>query len=160
MPVDPGQHRVVATAPRSRSWETVVTVTSDADTIAVVVPELEPSRGVSSDGIGTHRVLAIVSGAVGVAGLVAGTAFGLDSKSKHDEAERSCSGTTCRDQAGVDLRTKAVRAGNLSTVGFVVGALGLAGGAALWLTAKSDATTGVRSRIGVGLGTLELTGTW
>jgi hypothetical protein len=159
IPADRGQHRVVATAPGRKGWETSVTLASDAESVAVVVPMLEPTTHATPDtqthgGLGAHRVAALVAGGVGVAGLVAGTAFGFSSISKHDEAERHCSGLVCRDQQGVDLRAAAMRAGNLSTVGFIVGAVGLAGGATLWLTAKTEPTTGARPAIGVGLGTV------
>ena len=107
--------------------------------------------------LGAQRVAALLTGAVGVAGLVAGTAFGLASQSKGSEADDHCAGSMCRDQAGVDLRADAKRAGNLSTAGFIVGALGLAGGAALWFTASDHAG---RARIGVGFGSVALTGTW
>jgi hypothetical protein len=161
MPVDPGQHRIFVSAPSRRTWETVVTLPNVADTTTVVVPALDPLPGApSTGGLGTPRVMALVAGGVGVAGLVAGAAFGFVSKFKHDEADGSCTGSRCRDQAGVDLRNEAVQAGNLSTAGFIVGAAGLIAGATLWLTAKDDSTTGGHSRIGVGLGTLVLTKTW
>jgi hypothetical protein len=158
IPADRGQHRVVASAPGRKGWDAVVTVASDAESVPVIVPMLEPIAHTpvpeTSGGLGPHRVSALVAGGVGVAGLVMGTAFGLRSISKHNEAERHCDGAVCRDQEGVDLRAQAMRAGNLATVGFIVDAVGLVSGAALWLTAKSDSTTGARPAIGVGLGTI------
>jgi len=163
IPADPGEHRIVATAPGRRAWEKVLTVAID-QAVAVVVPTFDSTPtarpGEAGEGFGTQRVLALVAGGIGVVGLAVGTAFGLSSVSKHDEAEQHCSGSACRDQVGVDLRAQALRAGNASTVGFILGAAGLAGGATLWLTAKSDSTTGLRPGIGVGFGTLVVTQSW
>src|SRR5439155_4931174 len=104
----------------------------------VTVPGLDPlpmaAPSEPSEGLGTHRTLALVAGGVGVAGLAVGAVFGLSSISKHDEAEHHCSGSICRDEQGVELRAQATRAGNASTAAFLVGAAGLVGGAALWLT--------------------------
>jgi hypothetical protein len=167
IPTDPGRHQIVATAPGKKPWETVITV-KDADTVPVIVPLLEPTRAeaasVGADqersSFGTQRVLALAAGGVGLAGLAFGSAFGVVSKSKHDEANEHCSGAVCRDQRGVDLRNEAMRAGNVSTVGFVVGALGLAGGTALWLTAKDDARSGSAPSVGVGVGSIVVTQRW
>jgi hypothetical protein len=165
IPTDAGQHRIVATAPGREPWETVVTL-RESDTVPVIVPLLGPTRPASStptvdaapSSFGTQRVLALVAGGVCVAGLTFGTVFGLVSKSKHDQANEHCEGTVCRDRQGVDLRDDAMRAGNVSTVGFVVGALGLAGGAALWLTAPDDAKSG--PNVGVGVGNIVVSQRW
>lgn len=91
-----------------------------------------PSAG---GGLGTQRTLALVAGGLGVVGVGVGTAFGLVSKSKHDQAASHCNGSLCRDQTGVDLKSQARSAGNISTVGFIVGGIGLAAAVTLWLTA-------------------------
>jgi hypothetical protein len=41
-------------------------------------------------GIGMQRVLALVAGGVGVAGVAVGTVLGLESMSKHDDALKAC----------------------------------------------------------------------
>jgi hypothetical protein len=87
-----------------------------------------------------QRYAAIGAGAVGLAGVVVGSIFGLKSKSKRDDAESYCSGGECRDPAGVDLREEARSAGNVSTIAFIVGGAGLAGGAVLWFTGGSSAS--------------------
>jgi len=97
------------------------------------------------------------AGGVGVAGLAVGTIFGLQSMSKHDDAAAKCPGA-CSDQAGVDLWNDARSAGNISTIGFVVGGVGLATGAVLWLTAKPTRTTALRAEVGPA--TVQIRGTW
>lgn len=108
-------------------------------------------------GIGMQRVLALVAGGVGVAGVAVGTVFGLESMSKHDDAVKACP-AGCADQNGVTLWNQARSAGDLSTVGFVVGAVGLAGGAVLWFTARSSEETGVH--VGLGPAALQVRAVW
>jgi serine/threonine-protein kinase len=169
IPADPGPHRVLASAPGRKVWETVVTLPRAAETQTVSVPELEPAapaqeqRRAPADeagGLGAQRVGALVAGGVGVAGLVVGSVFGLISKSKHDEASPFCDGATCSNQRGVDLRSEALSAGNVSTVAFITGAVGLAAGAALWITAPPDTPRSTTAQLGVGPGSVVLRGTW
>ena len=107
---------------------------------------------------GGRHALAIGVGVVGVAGVALGTVFGLKSKAKHDEAKSHCLGSDC-DSTGVQLRRDALSAGNLSTVSFVVGAVGLAGGALLWFTGNStsaEAQSG--TQVGLGFGRVVVEG--
>jgi hypothetical protein len=164
VPADPGKHTIVATAPGRAPYQTEVALDQPGVTVEVKIPELalapqesapalaappprpapvtpvEPAQGLSS-----QRYAAIASGAVGLAGVVVGSIFGLKSKSKRDDAESHCSGGECRDQAGVDLREEARSAGNVSTIAFIVGGAGLAGGAVLWFTGgnSTSASTGL-----------------
>jgi hypothetical protein len=110
-----------------------------------------------SQGIGVQRMLALVAGGVGVAGVAAGTAFGLESMSKHDDALKACP-AACAGPNGVTLWNQARSAGDLSTVGFVVGAVGLAGGAVLWFTARNSGETSVQ--LGLGPAALQVRAVW
>ncbi|MEO8901530.1 MAG: hypothetical protein ABI488_07380, partial [Polyangiaceae bacterium] len=115
-----------------------------APSAAVVVPSeaatpapSSSTRGSSAQrSFGTQRPLAIGAGVIGIAGVALGTVFGLKSKAKHDQAASHCNGSTCTDDDGPRLRSEAISNGTLSTVSFVVGAAGLAGGALLWFTAS------------------------
>ncbi|HEX9294203.1 MAG TPA: hypothetical protein VF881_00155 [Polyangiaceae bacterium] len=169
IPADPGPHRVLASAPGRKVWETIVTLRREPETQTVSVPELEPAAPVQQQGrapsdetggLGTQRTGALVAGGVGIAGLVVGSVFGLVSKSKHDEASQFCDGSTCSTERGVDLRSEALVAGNISTVAFITGAAGLAAGAALWVTAAPDVPRGTTAQLGIGPGSLVLRGTW
>ncbi|HEY5372893.1 MAG TPA: hypothetical protein VIK01_04370 [Polyangiaceae bacterium] len=95
---------------------------------------------------------------IGVAGVTLGTIFGLQSKSKHDAADSHCSGSTCTDDKGVQLRSQAISAGNLSTISFVVGAAGLAGGAVLWFTASPAKQEQPTTQVGLGFGRVLVSG--
>jgi len=120
------------------------------------------TSGDKSNGMETQRVLAIAAAGVGVVGVVVGMGFGLDAMSKHDEASKACP-NQCTDPNGVNLWNKAVSSGNVSTIGFVVGAAGLIGGAMLWFTAKPTSTEVHEQtvmQVGFGLGSVKLRGVW
>lgn len=171
VPTDPGPHTITASAPGRRSWTGTAVVKADGSTTVIDVPDLEkevptsPETSVSpaaaasatpkdsgQGGIG-NRWPALVAGGVGVVGIGVGTIFGLQSMSKHDDAEKHCSGDQCTPE-GIALRDDAIAAGNVSTVGFIVGGVGLAAGAVLWFTLPSGSgdaasTHGRRLRVGL-----------
>ena len=86
-----------------------------------------------------------------------GAIFGLQAISKHSDAAQACP-NACADQKGVKLWDDARSSGNISTIGFVVGGLGLLGGGILWFTAKPGNTSSVR--VGGGPGSLQVRGGW
>ncbi|HWL84411.1 MAG TPA: hypothetical protein VNO21_01345, partial [Polyangiaceae bacterium] len=116
--VDPGPHRVTASAAGKRPWTSTVTVTRDTRVLDVPVPPLEddpraatappepvvPSAGkdelvpssapvparTDANTWPLQRTLAIVAVGAGVAGIGVGTYFGLASKSDHDDAQGLC----------------------------------------------------------------------
>jgi hypothetical protein len=170
IPIDAGEHTVEATAPGHTAWRSNVTVERNAATATVTVPALSagaspvpestggPSdKALESGGLGTQRTLAIVAAGVGVVGIGVGTVFALQSKSKHDEAEGDCSGSVCRTTQGLEASEDARSAGNIATIGMVVGLAGLAGGAALWFTAPKSTQP---VQVGVGFGTVRVGGTF
>jgi hypothetical protein len=83
--------------------------------------------------------------------------FGLKSKASHDEAAKYCSGTSCNDQRGVNAGEDAYSAGTVATVAMVIGGLGLAGGAVLWVTAPRSSQEPAAA-LGVGPASLQLRG--
>lgn len=124
-----------ATTPPTTPATTPAATPAAPTTSAAPPPPTADQTPSSGGGLGTQRTLALVAGGLGVVGVGVGTAFGLVSKSKHDQAASHCNGSLCRDQTGVDLKSQARSAGNISTVGFIVGGVGLAAGVTLWLTA-------------------------
>jgi hypothetical protein len=150
-PTDPGPHQITVSAPGYRSWKTTAMVRADGSTTVVDVPALEKERPVSPETSVTPkhsehpsstppkretwppRWSAITAGGVGVVGVTLGTIFGLRSRAKRDESAKHCDGNLCSDRRGVELGDEAITAGNVSTVAFVVGGVGLATGATLWI---------------------------
>ena len=104
----------------------------------VAATTAQPATVTPSPGLSGRRSLALAIGAVGVAGLAVGIGSGLASVSKHTTLDGECqSDGACPPSAQGDLNGfRSLR--TVSTVGYIVGAAGLAGGAVLWLTAPSQ----------------------
>ncbi len=174
IPADPGEHTVTASMPGRKSWQTKIVVKGKGELVKVDVPVLEaqpsvapqseaprpPSAGRASESPPqSRRTLALVVGGVGVAGVALGSVAGLVSMSKHNQANEHCVGSSCADMQGVDLRSGARTWGNVSTVGFIVGAVGIAAGTTLWLSSPKAESTRT-AQIGVGPGSLVFKGQW
>jgi hypothetical protein len=177
IPADEGEHRVAATAPGYKPWEATMVVKGEGARVSVEVPMLErepraqeagtgvdlgaPSSVAPASGLGAQRIGAIVAGGVGVLGLGAGAFFGLQAQSKKDEADKlGCVGGECPTQAGVDAGKGARSAGTLSTILVGVGAVGVAAGVTLWFTAPEAPGGGEGIGMSVGLGSVQLKGSW
>ncbi len=167
MPVDPGTHVIVATAPGKRKWATSVEVGAGGARISVAVPIL-PDDSAESGGTpvtapstktesashpenpgSTQRAVAIGVGGLGVVGVVLGTVFGVKASSDWSDAKSHCNPYPYCGESGVSKSHDARSAATVSTVAFVVGGAALAGGALLWFTApKAPSEAGVAFGIG------------
>ena len=98
----------------------------------------------SQSSFGSQRTLALVSGSVGLVGVGLGAYFGLHAKSKLDEANGAGCSDTCPNAVAHSANQDAVSAGKISTIAFAVGAVGLAGGVVLWLTANPSNKPGMQ----------------
>jgi hypothetical protein len=177
LPVDPGEHTVAARAPKKESWLRTVTITpgqtlpvevpaldpiATPTPAAATAPARPPTTTLTSATTtalppepppapesprGPNRVPPAIAFGLAAVGAGVGTAFGIMSKTKHDDAAAHCNGNVC-DASGVALRDDARRAGNIATVAFVAGGAALVGGVILWFTAtpptsQSNASLGV-----------------
>ena len=131
----------------------------------------EAASGASTGGPSTSwRTAGALTAAVGVIALGVGVVFGLDSKSKHDAAVKVCPESACMNANDAKLWHDAVSAGNASTIAFILGGIGVVGGAVLWFAAPSSSSSsgnrsgrggrGTEARIGVGPGSVQLRGAW
>ena len=109
-------------------------------------------------GGGAQKILGIVGVGIGVVGLGVGSVFGVMTLSKKNDAQNACP-NRCTTQSGVDMWNDATNTGNISTVAFIVGGVGLVGGAVLWLTAPS-ASGGASTQVGLGPSGLQVKGVW
>ncbi len=160
MPVDPGPHVIEATAPGKQKWSKTVEVAAVAARVSIEVPSLadEPSSppatataitGTPSAAASTstppadapargssQRTVAIVVGAVGVAGVGVGAYFGWKASSDWSDAKSHCTRfpAGCSENS-VNLGSDARSSGKVSTVAFAIGAAGIAGAVVLWVTA-------------------------
>jgi hypothetical protein len=110
----------------------------------------------------TQKTLALVAGGVGIVGLGLGATFGILAATKKSDAEKVCpSQTECPTQDGVSQWNTVVTDGNIATIGFIVGGVGVAAAVVLWLTAPSSGRSSSQSaQVILGPGSLQLKGTW
>jgi serine/threonine-protein kinase len=174
VPLKAGPYTIAASAPGRQTWQAQIVVPSGTGTSALSVPALSPlplspapasaPTGLDSPEMRAFRVQRIAAAAVfgaGVVGLTVGSVFGLKALSKNDDADQFCNGARCTDPAGVALKSEAHQAGTISTVAFVLGAAGVAGGATLWLTAKPpQASANHRLRLHASFAALTLEGSF
>jgi hypothetical protein len=169
IPVDPGKHEVRAVAPHKKSWSTTVELKVEGSLSTVNVPRLEdaleaapwptvvgPAQPAQETGTGaqsfwtTQRVIGIVLGGVGIAGIAVGSGLGLAAKSKYDDAVASfcpAHGTQCTSQ-GVAQGRDAHDLADISTGVFIGGAVALVAGGAVFALAPSVGA----DRVGIALG--------
>ncbi|MBI5534470.1 MAG: hypothetical protein HY898_17225 [Deltaproteobacteria bacterium] len=151
-PVDPGTYVVTFEVPGQPAIERrvllskgqTVTVGGDVkwagkDTPATVGSAALPDK--ADGGASTaapDRTLAWVVGGIGVAGLAVGAVTGILTMSKKSTIDSECPDRQCTPD-GRSAVDSAQTTGLISTIGFGVGIVGLAGGAILYLTAKPPA---------------------
>ena len=175
LPVDPGSHTLEASAPGKQRWSTTVQIAADTPNVVVEVPALTEAADVKTTAAvaatkspapkpeskpegspaehagSSQRTVAIVVGAVGVAGLGVGTAFGILAKNKWSDAKAKCSNypSACSPE-GIDLNSTANSQATISTVAFIAGGAAVAAGAVLWFTAGSKGSNQVAVGFGPG----------
>jgi serine/threonine-protein kinase len=117
------------------------------------LPDEAPAPS-ASGGMGTQKILGLVTGGAGVVGLALGAAFGVMSSSAWNNAKSACGGnpSQCMDVSGGQSdRSTALGEATASTVGFIAGGALLATGAVLFLTGGSrQSATGLALAPAVG----------
>jgi hypothetical protein len=160
MPVDPGAHTLVVSAPGKKPWQTTVRAL-EGGSLEVHVTALQPDAGSAapagpapaaadapSPGKG-QRIAGIAVGAAGIVGVAVGAALGGVAKSKWDSALAGCQGgdkTRCSSTA-IEGGSSAAGLATGSTVSFIAGGALVATGLIVLLTApsrKDPPSTGVR----------------
>jgi hypothetical protein len=173
VPVDPGKHVIAASATGKRKWTTSVDVTPSAQ-VSVEVPVLAdeaaaasashtttasgPEKPAATSG-SSQRTFAIAAGVIGLAGIGAGSVFGLKASSTWSDAKGKCTSfpSDC-GQEGKSLSQDAQSSANLATIGFVVGGAGIAAAAVLWFTAPSSTEGDAKVAVGVEPGRVLVSG--
>jgi hypothetical protein len=113
----------------------------------------------SGGGMGTQRVLGLVAGAMGVAGVAVGGVFGILTISQKSNQQSDCGSPACSASghaAALADHSDGMTDSTISTVAFIAGGVFLAGGAALFFTEGSaprpPAAAGMLLLPGVGPG--------
>lgn len=181
IPLDPGEHTLVASASGKKPREVTFEVPPGPSVTSVSVPPLEAegkttetktssdptpppvddTKPPPSSGSGLKTVGFIALG-VGAVGLGVGTALGLSAKSLDGDAEKLCTSRGCTAE-GKQLNDDARSRGNLATVVFTAGALIAVTGVVLIIAAPSSTSTTtarVSPWVGAGGGGLTLVGSF
>ncbi|MBX3234353.1 MAG: hypothetical protein KIT84_40535 [Labilithrix sp.] len=158
LPIDPGDHVLVAGAEGKNPFEAKVVIGKGAGVTNVNVPPLEdapkaivvppPPREEPPPSRSPQRTIGYAVGGVGVVGLVVGAAFGVSALSLKGDRDQRCTGGFC-DQEGLEADRSARTNATISTVSFIAGGALLLGGAALVLTAKKTETA---NKVSLGVG--------
>lgn len=169
MPLDPGKHEVVVAAPGFTERRFALELAEGEQRDVEVAPgpkESESGAAVDVDSDraepGSNKTLGYVLGGVGIAGVAVGTITGIMVLGKKSTFEDECKGdpVVC-SQEGADARDSGRTLGTVSTIGFVVGAVGLGAGAYFLLSSNDDGgKTGVRVRPNRSGAFLSLQHTW
>jgi hypothetical protein len=161
-PVDPGSHKVSATAPGYNPADTTFSVAEGGTAAATLKMEKAPAGaepvaagaapgpapsepGADTGGKSSmNKTLAYVAFGVGGAGLVVGGITGLLALGKAGDLSDKCPDKKCTSdqQDNVDSYKSM---GTISTVGFIVAGVGGATGLVLLLTAPSSSASGSAS---------------
>lgn len=180
--VNPGTHRVRATAPNRLGWATDVTILAGGASAVLTIPRLEPdpAREVAvRPPIATPEVRTILAdtslspaasdasegsfpktpplvwalGGVGIAGI--GTSLALGTLALLQYQGVSCADNRCSEEAGRE-RDAAFRKADVATLVGVTGAAALTTALVLWWTQPRDARSGHAARFGVGVTATQL----
>jgi hypothetical protein len=133
-PVDPGEHRIAATAPGYKPWSTTVRVQGDRASVSVDVPPLEKADGTVW---GSQRIAGVAVGGAGILGIAAGSILGALTLKKISDSKTqgNCNGTlTVCNQAGLDMQADAKNLAHGSTAAFAVGGAAVVAGIVLVAT--------------------------
>lgn len=147
IPVDPGKHRVDATAPTKQPWGKDVDAPAESRAVDVVIPKLsvvQETRVVTVEDTGSgRRTLGFVLGGVGVAGLAAAAVTGvmlLNAKSTADDRckPRCIDATGKFDQEGADAVSRGETLLPINGVAWGVAIVGIGLGTFFILTSSSS----------------------
>lgn len=160
-PIDPGEHRIRATAPGKQPKDTSVTIAPTA-TVAVVdlgnlddVPVETPPAPIGppvqeerQERARTwQKPLAIGTGVVGVVALGLGSVFGLQASSTWSDGEKLCPNDVCTSEGKTkwdDARSSATA----STITFVVGGVLVATAIVLFVTSPTERRAATSAMLG------------
>jgi hypothetical protein len=160
-PIDPGPHKIEATAPGYRVWSTTVIIGPERDQQSVAVPALgKAPAGAEPDGRADsagrpggsgQRTLGFAAVGVGGAGLLVGAVTLALDASKHASLVQQCPMGRCAASLQQDVASYHTL-GIVSTTGFIAGGALAATGAILVLLAPrtNPQAAGVLPMVGPG----------
>ena len=156
VPIDPGDHRVEASAPGRKPWSVLVTIGAAADTREVTIPSLEvvpvaaPDAAVpvaspvpppAYDGSAAvsrgraQRTWGLLVGGAGVVGLGVGGYFGIRALSDASSANKACPNAACPNAEAVQKNDDAKSNARIADIALPVGLAAVVGGSLLYFLA-------------------------
>lgn len=169
IPIDPGEHVVVATADGYLPTQVKVVTPRSAVQQTINIPKLAinpkaPSREGDHNRGNTQRIVGVSLAGAGAAALIVGGVFGFVAKSTYDESDANCDvGTNICNQTGINQRNDGFAQATTSTILVAAGAALVGAGAVVFFTApshksKTDGARNTTPQIGFGPGGISLRG--
>jgi hypothetical protein len=155
MPIDPGDHLIVVTAPKREPKRYSVTIVeAKAQVIQLSPGEATPSSVAPSptpllpapatgSGAGPGRVAGFVIGSLGIAGLVASGVTGVMTLQRKSAVEVDCPQQRCHTGAGLEAASQGKTLSLVSTVAFATGLVGVGVGVYLVVASSPRAAPAV-----------------
>jgi hypothetical protein len=133
--LEEGQRKEITLQPGERLPENALSLPA--------VPIAPPHAATGTDGVlgVDRRLLGLVVGSVGIAGIAAGSAFGLMSISTWSNAKSLCGDGCAPGSRPYQEKSDALNAATASDIGFIAGGVLLAGGLWLFLSAQHSSTS-------------------
>lgn len=136
LPLDNGTHHIEAVAPDKKPWTQTVALNQDGSKVDAQIPPLQDTTvPVPSVAHGTHRsstrtTWAIISGAVGVAGL--GIGAGMVLSAEHTYSNADCGANNQCSKSGAADRSSAIHRANWSMLPLGICLAGIGTGLTFW----------------------------
>lgn len=165
LPVDPGEHEVVVTLPGKapKSFQVFV-VEGESKTLDVLGAGTTGDEGGASatvDNSSGNQTLGFVFGGIGIAGVVIGSVTGIMALGKQSTVDDECDGNGLCSKEGADAASSGSTLATVSTISWVVGALGIGAGAYFLLSGEKEGPkTGFRAGFTPTGSALSLFHTW
>lgn len=165
LPIDPGKHEIVVRAPGFQQRSFSVELSESEQRELEVSPGSPSESGADAPGTdqgSSRRTWGYVAGGIGVAGLGLGTIAGILALGKKSDVDADCpADKLCNSSKGPDAADSGRTLARLSTVGWIVGAVGVGAGAYLILSSDSGGSkTALQASPTVGGAQLGLFRTW
>jgi hypothetical protein len=157
-----GEARTLAVEPGEEAPVEAPPPAPVAPPVASAVNRTAPEANTEEPGSQSLRPFGLALAGVGVVGVAIGTIYSVKASSSNAEAEAAgCDDSTCPTQRGLQLSAESRTYASAATAGWVIGALGLLGGGAIYLLSADETDGGAAVRVkpvvgaqvaGVGLG--------